>query len=120
MGLYIKPPKNAFVICLDEKTGMQAVSPTHEKLPMAPGLVEKREFGYKRHGVLALYAALKVHKDTVFARTEMRHTHVEFLSFVKGVYRRWERRKELHFIVDNFSDHKHKDVVEWVETHKTG
>jgi transposase len=118
VGLYIKPPKNAFVICLDEKTGVQAVSPTNDKLPLTPGCVEKREFGYKRHGVLALYAALKVHKGTVFASTEMRHTHVEFLSFVKDVYRRWGRRKELHFVVDNFSAHKHKDVMEWVEAHK--
>ena len=62
VGLYIKPPKNAFVICLDEKTGVQAVSPTNDKLPLTPGCVEKREFGYKHHGVLALYAALKVHR----------------------------------------------------------
>ena len=119
VGLYMNPPKNAFVVSLDEKTGMQAVSPTHGKLPMAPGCAEKREFAYKRHGVLALYAALKVHKGTVFARTEVRHTHVEFLSFVKKVYWRWGRKKELHFIVDNFSAHTHKDVVEWVEAHKT-
>src|SRR3972149_5927836 len=118
VGLYLNPPKNAFVICLDEKTGLQAVSPTHGKLPMALGCVEKREFGYKRHGVLALYAALKVHEGRVFAKAEKRHTHVEFLSFVKDVYRRWGRRKELHFVVDNFSAHKHKDVVEWVESHK--
>jgi hypothetical protein len=87
VGLYLKPPKNAFVICIDEKTGMQAVSPTNEKLPVAPGHVERREFGYKRHGVLALYAALKVHEGSVFAKTEKQHTHVEFLSFVEDVYR---------------------------------
>jgi transposase len=119
VGLYLNPPKNAFVICLDEKTGVQAISPTHEKLPMMQGCVEKREFGYKRHGVLALYAALKVHEGRVLARTEMRHTHVEFLSFVKNVYWRWGRKKELHFVVDNFSAHKHKDVMDWVEAHKT-
>ena len=119
VGLYIKPPKNAFVICLDEKTGMQAVSPTNKRQSMAPGCVEKREFGYKRHGVLALYAALKVHKGTVFAKTEQKHTHVEFLSFVEDVYRRWGRKKELHFVVDNFSAHKHKDVVDWLVAHET-
>jgi transposase len=119
VGLYINPPKNAFVVCLDEKTGVQAVSSSHEKLPMAPGHVEKREFGYRRHGVLALYAALKVHEGRVFARAEKRHTHVEFLSFVEDVYRKWGRRRELHFVVDNFSAHKHRDVMQWVGAHKT-
>lgn len=118
VGLYINPPKNAFVVCLDEKTGMQAVSPTHEKLPMKQGQTEKREFGYKRHGVLALYAALKVHEGEVFGKTEKRHTHAEFLSFVKDVYRKWGRKKELHFVIDNFSAHKHKDVMTWLEEHK--
>ena len=119
VGLYINPPKNAFVVCLDEKTGLQAVSPTHEKLPMRPGRVERREFGYKRRGVLALYAALKVHEGEIFAKTEKKHTHVEFLSFVEEVYRKWGRKKELHFVVDNFSAHKHKDVLQWVEEHET-
>ena len=119
VGLYVNPPKNAFVVCLDEKTGLQAVSSTHEKLPMKPGRVERLEFGYKRHGVLALYAALKVHEGKIFAKTEKRHTHVEFLSFVKEVYRKWGRKKELHFVVDNFSAHRHKDVRQWVEEHET-
>jgi len=118
VGLYINPPKNAFVICLDEKTGMQAVSPTHEKLPMRQGHVEKRAFEYKRHGVLALYAALNVHEGEVFGKTEKRHTHTEFLSFVKDVFRKWGGKKELHFVVDNFSAHKHKDVMKWLKTHK--
>jgi len=117
IGLYINPPKNAFVVCLDEKTGLQAVSPLHEKLPMKIGHTEKREFGYKRHGVLALYAALKVHKGTVIGKTEKKHTHVEFLSFVKDIYRKWGRKRELHFVIDNFSAHKHKDVMGWLEKH---
>jgi len=119
VGLYLNPPKNAFVICLDEKTGVQAVSPTHEKLPMEPGCVEKREFGYKRHGVLALYAALKVHQGEVFAKTEEKHTHVEFLSFLKDVYGRWGEEKELHIVVDNFRAHKTEEVIQWLEVHKT-
>jgi len=118
VGLYLNPPKNAFVVCLDEKTGMQAVSRTHEKLPMKQGQVERREFGYKRHGVLALYAALKVHEGQVIGKTEKRHTHAEFLSFVKDIYKKWGRKKELHFVIDNFSAHKHKDVMQWVEEHK--
>lgn len=118
VGLYINPPKNAFVVCIDEKTGMQATSPIHEKLPMKPGSTEKREFKYKRHGVLALYAALKVHEGKVFARTEKKHTHVEFLSFVKDVYKKWGRKKELHFIIDNFSAHKTKEVTAWLKKHE--
>jgi len=118
VGLYINPPKNAFVVCLDEKTGLQATSALHKKLLMLPGKVEKREFGYKRHGVLALYAALKVHEGKVFGKTEKKHTHVEFLSFVKEIYRKWGRKKELHFVVDNFSAHKTDEVKKWLEKHK--
>ena len=118
VGLYINPPKNAFVICLDEKTGLQATSALHKKLPMAIGRVERREFGYKRHGVLALYAALKVHEGKIFGKTEKKHTHVEFLSFVKEIYRRWGRKKELHFVVDNFSAHKTDEIKKWLESHK--
>lgn len=118
VGLYIDPPKNAFVVCLDEKTGIQATEPLHKKLPMKPGRVERREFGYRRHGTLSLYAAFKVHEGKVFGKTEERHTHVEFLGFVKEVYARWGRRgKDLHFVLDNFSAHKVEAVVEWVEKH---
>lgn len=118
VGLYIHPPKNAFVVCLDEKTGLQATFALHKKLPMAIGRVERREFGYKRRGVLALYAALKVHEGKIFGKTEKRHTHVEFLSFVKQIYKKWGRKKELHFVVDNFSAHKTDEVKEWLESHK--
>lgn len=117
VGLYLHPPKNALVVCLDEKTGLQANSPTHDKLPMTPGRVERREFGYKRHGVLALYAALKVHEGEVFAKTEEKHTHVEFLGFLNEVYAHWGQDKELHIVMDNFSAHKTKEIVRWVEEH---
>ena len=119
VGLYLHPPKNAFVVCLDEKTGLQANSPTHEMLPMMPGHVEKREFGYKRHGVLALYAALKVHEGEVFAKTEKKHTHVEFFGFLDEVYGRWGQDRELHIVLDNFSVHKNQEVMRWVEDHKS-
>lgn len=118
VGLYLDPPENAFVICIDEKTGIQAVEPLHDNLPMRPGKTEKREFGYKRHGTLALYAAFKVHEGKVFGKTEQHHTHVEFLGFVKKVYARWGRNgRELHFVLDNFSAHKVEAVMRWVEEH---
>lgn len=124
VGLYIDPPKNAFVICIDEKTektGIQATELVHSNLPMKPmkpGRVEKREFGYKRHGTVALYAAFKVHEGKVFGKTEERHTHVKFLGFVKEVYARWGRRgKDLHFVLDNFATHKVEAVTEWVKNH---
>jgi putative transposase len=119
VGLYLHPPKNALVVCLDEKTGLQANSATHAKLPMVPGQVERREFGYRRHGVLALYAALKVHEGEVFAKTEVKHTHVEFLGFLNEAYVRWGQSKELHIIMDNFSAHKTVEVRRWVEEHKS-
>lgn len=119
VGLYLHPPKNAFVVCLDEKTGLQANSAAHEKLPMMPGQVERREFGYKRHGVLALYAAMKVHEGEVFAKTEEKHTHVEFLGFLNEVYGRWGQNRELHIVMDNFSAHKTSEVMRWAEAHKS-
>jgi len=119
IGLYISPPKNAFVICLDEKTGLQAVSALHESLPMKPGYREKKAFGYRRHGVLSLYAALKVHEGEILGKTEKKHTHIEFLSFIRSIFKKWGRQKELHFVVDNFSAHKHKDVIAWIKGHKT-
>jgi putative transposase len=119
VGLYLNPPKNALVICLDEKTGLQANSPTHAKLPMKPGQVERREFGYKRHGVLALYAALKVHEGEVFAKMEEKHTHVEFLGFLREVYERWGQGEELHIVMDNFSAHKTAEVAVWAKEHKS-
>lgn len=118
VGLYINPPKNAFVVCLDEKTGLQATSPTHKKIPMKQGCLERREFNYKRHGVLALYAALKVHEGKVFAKTEKKHTQIEFLSFIKKVYNKWGRKKELHFVIDNFSSHKTDKINKWLEKNK--
>lgn len=117
VGLYLNPPKNAFVVCLDEKTGLQANSATHERLPMVPGQVERREFGYKRHGVLALYAAMKVHEGEVFAKAEEKHTHVEFLSFLGEVYGKWGQNRELHIVMDNFSAHKTSEVMRWAEEH---
>jgi len=118
VGLYLDPPKNAFVICIDEKTGIQATEPVHKKLPMRPGRVERREFGYKRYGTVALYAAFKVHEGKVFGKTEERHTHLEFLGFVKEVCARWGKGgRELHFVLDNLSTHKVEAVMEWVKNH---
>lgn len=117
VGLYLNPPENALVISVDEKTGMQALEPIRPTRPMQPGRPEKREFEYKRHGTLSLFAALLVHKGEVIAQTASQHTHAEFLEFLKRLHRQCSKRKHLHLIVDNLATHKHKKVKEWISKH---
>jgi len=94
VGLYINLPKNAFVICLGEKTSLQAISPFHEKLPLKLGHVERRGSRYRRHDALVLYVALKVHEGEVLERTEKQFMHA-FLSFIKIVYGKGWRKRDL-------------------------
>lgn len=118
VGLYLNPPQNALVISVDEKTGIQALEPVHPALPVRPGSPEKREFEYKRHGTLSLFAAFFVHKGSVVGKATPRHTHAEFLDFLKLLHRQCPQRKHLHLIVDNLATHKHEDVRTWIAKHR--
>jgi len=80
---------------------------------MIPGHVERREFGYMRHSVLALYAALKVHEGEVFAKAEEKNIH-EFLDFLSEVYEKWGMTRRLHIVTDNFSAHKTVKARQWL------
>jgi len=117
VGLYMNPPENALVICVDEKTGVQALGRKHPDKPVGPGQVTKREFEYVRHGTKSLLAALVVHDGSVTGKTYDRHTHEEFLDFLGEVERRFPDG-ELHLIVDNLSVHKHAKVKEWLDVPK--
>jgi len=118
VGLYLDPPKNALVICVDEKTGIQALGRKHKSLPMRPGSPEKVEFEYVRHGTRSLFAALLVHDGRVIAEAKSRHTRVEFLEFLQHLHRVCPKRRQMHVIVDNLGTHKGDEVESWLMRHR--
>jgi transposase len=117
VGLYLNPPDHALVLCVDEKTQIQALDRTQALLPMRPGQVERRTHDYVRHGTTSLFAALDVAKGIVIADCYSRHRHQEFLDFLKQIDRRIERHVDLHIVLDNYGTHKHSTVQAWVKTH---
>lgn len=112
LGLYLDPPDNALVLAVDEKSQIQALDRTQPMLPLTEGKPRRQTVTYKRLGTTCLLAALAVHEGQVEGRCVQRHTHQEFLAFLKHLYRT-NPRKQLHIILDNFSAHKHKKVKEW-------
>lgn len=114
VGLYLSPPENAIVICVDEKTQIQALDRTQPELPLRTGNPRRQTATYKRNGTVSLIAALAVHSGEVTAKTIKSNTAENFLKFLKSLDRKY-RNKKLHVIADNLSIHKHKDVKEWLE-----
>lgn len=114
LGLYLDPPDNALVLGVDEKSQIQALDRTQPQLPLRWGKPRRQTATYKRHGTTCLLAALAVHAGNIEGRCVDRHTHKEFLGFLKYLYRKYPGKK-LHVIVDNFSAHKHKAVREWAQ-----
>ena len=116
VGLYLNPPEKALVLCVDEKSQIQALDRTQPMLPMRPGLPDRRTHDYVRHGTTSLFAALEVATGKVSQRCFRQHTHQEFLAFLKILNRRY-RSKEIHLICDNYGTHKHPTVREWLALH---
>lgn len=117
VGLYMNPPENALVLSVDEKTQIQALDRTQPLLPLRVGNPKRLTATYKRHGTVALLAALSVHKGEVTAKTVERNNAQNFLFFLKELYRKYPR-KHLHVIVDNLTVHKHRSIIDWVESKK--
>jgi transposase len=113
VGLYLNPPENAIVLCLDEKSQVQALDRTAPILPLRPGLPEKRTHDYVRNGTTTLFAALEVATGKVTDACFERHRHQEFLRFLKQVAKAYPRRR-LHIVLDNYGTHKHPAVREWL------
>jgi transposase len=113
VGLYLAPPENAVVLCVDEKSQIQALDRTQPMLPMQPGLPERRTHDYVRHGTTTLFAALNIATGTVTARCQPRHRHQEFLRFLKQVARAYPDR-ELHLVMDNYAAHKRVEIRDWL------
>jgi len=116
VGLYLNPPEGALVLCVDEKTQIQALDRTQPTLPMKPGKAARWTHDYKRHGTTSLYAALTVATGEVVGECFPRHRHQEFLAFLRLVEKRF-RGGELHLILDNSSTHSTPAVREWLAGH---
>lgn len=114
-GLYLNPPENALVLSVDEKTGMQAKTPTNPTKPARPGLVERREFEYRRNGTAALFAALDVHTGDVIWETKDRNRSVDFIGFLEHVDQVTPPNLTVHLVLDNGASHTSKQTRAWLE-----
>jgi transposase len=113
VGLYLNPPEKALVLCVDEKSQIQALNRTAPMLPLRPGLPEKATHDYQRNGTTTLFAALEIATGKVTDQCYDRHGKAEFLDFLKKVAKAYPRR-ELHVVLDNYHTHKHADIKNWL------
>lgn len=117
VGLYMSPPEHALVLCCDEKSQVQALDRTQPGLPLKNGRAQTITHDYKRHGTTTLFAALNVLDGQVIGQCQQRHTHVEWLKFLKQIDKETPKDKALHLIADNYATHKHPKVQEWLAKH---
>jgi transposase len=117
VGLYLAPPDRALVLCVDEKTEIQALERTQPVLPMRPGQPERRTSGYIRHGTSSLFAALDVAAGKVIGRCYRRHRAQEFRDFLEAVDAAVPAELEVHVVLDNASIHKAPPVRDWLAGH---
>ena len=113
VGLYLNPPDKALIICVDEKSQIQALDRTQPALPMRAGHVTTRTHDYVRHGTTTLFAALNVLEGTVIGSCKPRHRHQEFLEFMNEVDRKVPRRLAIHLVLDNYGTHNHPTAKAW-------
>jgi putative transposase len=114
VGLYLNPPDKAMVLCVDEKTQIQALDRTQPLLPMGLGYVEGVTHDYIRHGTTTLFAALDVATGEVLTQCRPRHRHQEFLGFLRQIEKSVPEDLDVHLIVDNYCTHKHAKVRAWL------
>lgn len=117
IGLYLNPPEKALVLCCDEKTQCQALERTQPGLPLGVGHIRTKTHDYERHGTITLFAALNYLEGKIISRTAEKHTHVEWLRFLKQIDRDTPRELAIHLIVDNYCTHKEASVMEWLRKH---
>ncbi len=114
VGLYLNPPENAVVLCVDEKSQIQALERTQPMLPMGLGYyVEGVTHDYRRHGTTTLFAALDTVKGQVFTQCRQRHRHQEYLGFLREIEKNVPETLDVHLIADNYATHKHPRVRRW-------
>ena len=117
VGLYMSPPEHAIVLSCDEKSQVQALDRTQPGLPLKHGRAQTMTHDYKRHGTTTLFAALNVLDGQVIGQCQQRHTHAEWLKFLRQIDRQTPKDKALHLIADNYATHKHPAVQEWLSKH---
>jgi transposase len=117
VGLYMSPPEHALVLCCDEKSQVQALDRTQPGLPLKKGRAQTMTHDYKRHGTTTLFAALNVLDGQVIGQCQQRHTHAEWLKFLRKIDRETPKGKTLHLIADNYATHKHPAVQAWLAKH---
>ncbi len=114
VGLYLNPPDHAMVLCVDEKSQIQALNRTQPTLPMGLGYAEGYTHDYVRHGTTTLFAALDIATGEVFGLCRKRHRHEEFLSFLRLIDREVPAELDIHLVLDNYATHKHAKVKRWL------
>src|SRR5580693_5441256 len=117
VGLYMFPPENALVLCVDEKSQVQALNRTQPILPLGPGVPARQSHDYERHGVTSLFAALNVATGQAIAKCHRRHRHQEFLKFLTVIDSTLSGDAEIHLVMDNYGTHKVKKVRQWLTRH---
>ncbi len=114
VGLYLNPPDHAVVLCVDEKSQIQALDRTAPLLPLGLGYVEGVNHDYVRHGTTTLVAALHIATGRVLAKCKQRHRHQEFLQFLRHIEASVPKKLDVHLVVDNYATHKHASVRRWL------
>jgi len=116
VGLYLNPPQNAIVLCVDEKTQIQALERNQPILPIIRNVPERQSSDYMRHGTTTLFAALDVLSGNVIGECKERHTSEDYISFLKKIDKVCDKKKVLHIVTDNVSSHKTKAVYQYLES----
>jgi putative transposase len=114
VGLYLNPPENAVVLCVDEKSQCQALERTQPILPMGLGYVEGITHNYVRHGTTTLFAALDIASGEIIGKCQPRHRHQELLTFLNHIESNVPANLDLHLVMDNYCSHKHPKVRAWL------
>ena len=117
VGLYLNPPEKALVLCVDEKSQIQALDRTQPGLPMKKGRCGTMTHDYKRNGTTTLFAALELAQGKVIGQCYARHRHQEFLKFLKRLDGEFPKEMNLHLVIDNYGTHKHPAVQNWLQRH---
>src|SRR5438552_9150830 len=117
VGLYLSPPQQAIVLCVDEKSQIQALDRTRPGLPIKKGRCGTMTHDYKRNGTTTLFAALEVLSGRVVGQCHERHRHQEFLRFLRRLDREFPGKTPLHLVLDHYGTHKHAHVRTWLQRH---
>jgi transposase len=117
VGLYLNPPDKALVLCVDEKSQIQALDRTQPLLPLRPGIPARQTHDYRRNGTTTLFAALSMLDGKVIGDCMSRHRHQEFIRFLKRIDAETPPELDLHLVVDNYGTHKHAHVQSWIRRH---